>query len=62
MGWNPQDYAANAGFLDKAGVPQQARARVVDEVETLLAPALRDPEGRWTADYVRLRWQARKPH
>jgi SAM-dependent methyltransferase len=50
-----------AGFLDEAGVPETARARVVDEVEALLAPALRDGAGNWTADYVRLRWQARKP-
>jgi SAM-dependent methyltransferase len=50
-----------AGFLDEAGVPESARARVIDEVEALLAPALRDGAGRWTADYVRLRWQARKP-
>lgn len=51
-----------AGFLDEAGVPEAARARVVDEVEALLAPALRDAAGNWSADYVRLRWQARKPH
>jgi SAM-dependent methyltransferase len=51
-----------AGFLDEAGVPETARARVVDEVEALLAPALRDAAGNWQADYVRLRWQARKPH
>ncbi|MFN7400614.1 MAG: class I SAM-dependent methyltransferase [Sandaracinobacter sp.] len=51
-----------AGFLDEAGVPETARARVIDEVEALLAPALRDAAGNWVADYVRLRWQARKPH
>jgi SAM-dependent methyltransferase len=51
-----------AGFLDEAGVPEEARARVVDEVEALLAPALRDSAGNWSADYVRLRWQAKKPH
>lgn len=51
-----------AGFLDEAGVPEAARERVVDEVEALLAPALRDSAGNWFADYVRLRWQARKPH
>lgn len=50
-----------AGFLDEAGVPEAARALVVDEVEALLAPALRDGAGNWTADYVRLRWTARKP-
>jgi hypothetical protein len=31
------------------------------EVEALLAPALRDAAGNWTADYVRLRWRAWKP-
>jgi SAM-dependent methyltransferase len=51
-----------AGFLDEAGVPETARAGVIDEVEALLAPALRDAAGNWVADYVRLRWQARKPH
>jgi SAM-dependent methyltransferase len=50
-----------AGFLDEAGVPESARADVVDAVEALLAPALRDGAGNWSADYVRLRWQARKP-
>lgn len=50
-----------AGFLDEAGVPQDARARVIEDVEALLAPVLRDDAGNWTADYVRLRWQARKP-
>jgi SAM-dependent methyltransferase len=51
-----------AGFLDQAGVPEAARAEVVDEIEALLKPVLCDDEGNWTADYVRLRWQAKKPH
>lgn len=50
-----------AGFLDEAGVPEAARADIVDAVEALLAPQLRDGAGNWSADYVRLRWQARKP-
>ncbi len=50
-----------AGFLDEAGVPETARDRVVDEVEELLIPSLRDREGNWSADYVRLRWRAIKP-
>lgn len=50
-----------AGFLDAAGVPEPDRAAVVDAIEALLAPALRDEAGRWTADYVRLRWRAVKP-
>ena len=31
---------------------------VIEEVELLLAPSLRDNSGRWTADYVRLRFVA----
>lgn len=50
-----------AGFLDEAGVPEAARAAVVDEIEALLQPVLCDSDGNWQADYVRLRWQARKP-
>ena len=36
-------------------MPQPQRAQVLDELEALLAPALRDYRGQWTADYVRLR-------
>ena len=50
-----------AGFLDEAGVPEAARETVISEIESLLKPALCDSEGKWTADYVRLRWQMRKP-
>jgi SAM-dependent methyltransferase len=50
-----------AGFLDAAGVPPGDQPAIVDKLETLLAPQLRDDQGRWTADYVRLRWRARKP-
>lgn len=46
------------GVLDK--LPEDARATVVDECSSLLAPALRDEEGNWVADYVRLRFIARK--
>ena len=51
-----------AGFLDESGVPEAARAAVISEIETLLEPVLKDSAGNWSADYVRLRWQARKPH
>ncbi|TPE61410.1 methyltransferase domain-containing protein [Sandaracinobacter neustonicus] len=50
-----------AGFLDESGVPEAARAQVIDEIETLLEPVLKDSAGNWSADYVRLRWQAKKP-
>jgi trans-aconitate methyltransferase len=45
-----------APFL--AGVPQEARAAMLREVEVLLAPALRTRAGDWIADYVRLRFEA----
>ncbi len=50
-----------SGLLDEAGVPLTAQAAVIDEMQDLLAPVLRDGAGNWQADYVRLRWQARKP-
>lgn len=44
-----------APFFQAAG----SRAdRVLTELEALLSPSLRDDEGRWTADYVRLRFVA----
>lgn len=45
-------------FFAAAG--EQADA-LLDEAEAVLAPALRDSRGNWTADYVRLRVLARKP-
>jgi trans-aconitate methyltransferase len=41
------------------GLPRQERPGAVDEVVGLLRPALCDAEGRWTVDYVRLRFLAR---
>jgi hypothetical protein len=41
------------------GLPQEHRETVVNETVELLAPALRDEEGNWIADYVRLRFIAR---
>jgi SAM-dependent methyltransferase len=41
------------------GLPADVRDTVVDETVALLAPALRDESGAWTADYVRLRFVAR---
>ena len=35
--------------------PDAQREQVISEIENLLAPALRDKAGNWTADYVRLR-------
>lgn len=44
-----------------AAVPGATRAAFVAEVRDALAPRLRDADGRWTADYVRLRFRALKP-
>jgi SAM-dependent methyltransferase len=40
------------------GIGGAARAGILDEVEGLLAPSLRDQSGNWSADYVRLRFAA----
>lgn len=42
-------------------LPPQDRALALDEVVDLLNPALCDGNGRWTVDYVRLRFLARVP-
>jgi ubiquinone/menaquinone biosynthesis C-methylase UbiE len=46
------------GVLD--GLPEGASECVVKETSELLALALRDEDGNWIADYVRLRFVARK--
>lgn len=43
-------------FLD--GIDPALRAPILDEVQALLAPSLRDQSGNWSADYVRLRFAA----
>lgn len=45
-----------SGVLE--GIPEPMRETVVEETVALLAPALRDEEGNWVADYVRLRFIA----
>ena len=45
-----------SGVLE--GLPEALRETVVEETAALLAPALRDEEGNWVADYVRLRFIA----
>ncbi len=42
-------------------LPQEKRASAIEQIVTLLKPALCDREGHWTADYVRLRFLARRP-
>jgi SAM-dependent methyltransferase len=41
------------------GLPEAERAAAFAEAVELLAPSLRDSRGRWTADYIRLRFVAR---
>jgi hypothetical protein len=54
-----------AGWLDTFAesffgrLPAEQRGAARDEVLALLAPYLCDERGRWTADYVRLRFAAR---
>jgi trans-aconitate methyltransferase len=45
------------GVLDK--LPETLRDQVIEDCCALLAPALRDEDGNWVADYVRLRFVAR---
>jgi trans-aconitate methyltransferase len=41
--------------------PEAARAKIIAEVATAAAPRLKGADGRWTVDYVRLRFAALKP-
>ena len=41
-------------------IPEAERAGFLDEVTERLRPVLCDYEGKWTADYIRLRFLARK--
>jgi SAM-dependent methyltransferase len=55
------------GWLDtfanpfSAALPHEERCGFLDEVAALLKPILCDANGRWTADYTRLRFAATKP-
>ncbi len=42
-------------------LPHEKRAPAIGQIVALLKPVLCDPEGHWTADYVRLRFLARRP-
>jgi SAM-dependent methyltransferase len=44
-----------------AALPIEERGDFLDEVTALLKPVLCDASGRWTADYMRLRFAAIKP-
>eukprot|EP00752_Nemacystus_decipiens_P015678 g13992.t1 len=57
----PEDSTSARGETDENGLTE-AKAVVVDEALAALQPALRDKEGIWTADYVRLRFRAHLPY
>jgi hypothetical protein len=42
-------------------LPHEKRSGAIEQIVTLLKPVLCDREGHWTADYVRLRFLARRP-
>ena len=42
-------------------MPEEDRPAILAEITEAVRPALFEPEGRWVADYVRLRFRARKP-
>jgi len=50
-----------AGLLDVAMVPEWERDEIAAAVERRVAPALRQGDGLFCADYVRLRFSMRKP-
>lgn len=50
-----------AGVMDVAMVPEWERDDLAAAVEARVAPALRQADGTYCADYVRLRFSMRKP-
>jgi SAM-dependent methyltransferase len=50
-----------AGVMEVAMVPEFERGDIAAAVEARVAPVLRQPDGSWNADYVRLRFSMRKP-
>lgn len=50
-----------AGWLDVAQVRESGQAELAAAIERRLEPQLRQPDGSWSADYVRLRFTMRKP-
>lgn len=50
-----------SGWLDVCGVPADEREALAQAVEVRLADRLRDADGQWHADYVRLRFRMNKP-
>jgi trans-aconitate methyltransferase len=55
------DWLETFGESFASALPPESRRDYLLDVESALAPKLRDASGRWTADYVRLRFAATKP-
>ena len=55
-----QDWLETLAAPLLAKLPPADRTAARDEAVALLRPALCDEAGRWTADYVRLRFAARR--
>ncbi|WP_222872822.1 hypothetical protein [Hankyongella ginsenosidimutans] len=53
--------ALRQGFMDTVGVSDHDAPRIMQRIEDFLAPILRRADGVFVADYVRLRFAARKP-
>ena len=49
------------GLMDAGGIPEAEQAEIADAVERRTEADLRQPDGAWVADYVRLRFSMRKP-
>ena len=50
-----------SGLFDTDGIPADEQEAIAQAVEARLVPELRQPDGGWIADYVRLRFTMRKP-
>jgi trans-aconitate methyltransferase len=50
-----------SGLMDADGIPEDEQAAIGEAVERRTEAALRQPDGSWVADYVRLRFSMRKP-
>jgi hypothetical protein len=49
------------GWMDVAGVAPEDREEIAQAIEQRLAPELRNDDGSYYADYVRLRFKMTKP-
>ncbi len=50
-----------SGLMDADGIPEDEQADIAEAVERRTEAELRQPDGTWLADYVRLRFSMRKP-